>query len=188
MNLKFEYRLSGLGWADGYIEIDQNTCYFTTSYITNALDDFLSALIHVITACVPNDEFKSQTIFEWYAEPSGTMWILRMVDDANLHIKIVSYIDIDLKLEPETEIDCTCRTIDLVETVVRSMDLLIKTHGIVGFRECWYAHDFPLSHFLKLKNFYITRTNFNVTRYEDKGCELLKTDINKDIELLFRDF
>lgn len=185
--MKFEYRLSGLGWADGLIEIDPNICYFTTSYMTNALDDFLKALLHLIPACVPDYESKAQTIFDWYAEPAGTMWTLSRINEDNIHIKIVSYKDIDHKQDPETEIDSTCRTIDFVETVVKSLDLLIKTHGIVGFKECWYEHDFPLSSFLKLKNFYITSTNFSVIEYEDKGCQLAKTDINKDIELLFRD-
>ncbi|WP_138751986.1 hypothetical protein [Paenibacillus sinopodophylli] len=147
----------------------------------------MKTLLQLIPACVPNNELKSQTNFEWYEEPVGTTWTLSRVNEDYIHIKIVSYKDIDHKQDQETEIDFTCRTIDFVGKVVKILDLLIKTHGIVGFKECWHEHDFPKSSYLKLKNFYITSTTYCVFEYEDKGCPLAKTDINKDIELLFRD-
>jgi hypothetical protein len=184
MELNFEYRLSGLGWADGFIEKDGNTCYFTTSYITNALNDFLDALVSVIPSCVPDDELKTSNTFEWYAEPSGTQWTLTRQNEGTIHIKVVTYRDIDLKLDPKLEIDAHFNIVDFVNVVVKELDILIKTHGIVGFKKCWDAHDFPLSSFLILKHFYMTKTNFDAMNYEEKGCQLIKTDINKDLELL----
>lgn len=178
MKLKFEYELSGLGWADGFIEIDKNICYFTTSYLTNALDDFLHALLYIIPNCVPDDVLKQQTIVEWYAEPGGIEWTLSRVNNRKIHIKIVSYSDMYDKQNPETVINSTCRMIDFVEIVVKSLDTLIKTHGIVGYKDCWYKHDFPLSSLLKLKNFCMTRKEFIVTEYIHKGCDLKKTMIS----------
>lgn len=183
--MKFEYRLTGLGWADGLIELDERICYFTVSYLTNALADFLTSMLSIIPSCVPEDELRSQTTFEWYAEPSGTQWTIIRLNEGNIHIKIVSYSDIDHKQDPTLEIDSHCSIIDFIGAVVKSLDLLIKTHGIVGFRECWYEHDFPLSSFLKLKNFYLRNNKFNVVEYEEKGCQLTKTDFNNDIQLLF---
>ncbi len=185
--LKFEYRLSGLGWADGFIEVKEQQCYFTASYLTNALDDFLEAIISITPSCVPHDELQQQSTFQFCAEPSGTRWILKRVKNDHIYVQVISYKDIDHEIDPEKEMEIEIPLLQFVEIVVKELDLLIKTHGLVGYRECWYEHDFPLTNFLKLKNYYLTHKGYEVTEYEEKGCELLKTNIEKDIQLLFRD-
>ncbi|MCU6792109.1 hypothetical protein OB236_08215 [Paenibacillus sp. WQ 127069] len=182
--MRFEYRLSGLGWADGCIEINENICYFTTSYMTNALKDFLDVLVSVIPSCVPEDELKTSNTFEWYEEPAGTQWTLTRQNCKTIHIIIVAYKDIHQRLDPMIEIDAHCDIVDLVYAVVQELDILIKTHGIIGFKKCWDTHDFPLTNFLILKNYILTNNNIDIIEYEEKGCQLHKTDINKDIELL----
>jgi len=72
----------------------------------------------------------------------------------------------------------------LVRAIIWELDGLIKTHGIVGFRETWYNHDFPLAYFLKLKHYVTTQTAYDVTKYEDRGCALAKTDLEQDLLLL----
>jgi hypothetical protein len=186
MRLKFEYRLSGLGWADGFIEVDSQICYFTASYLTDALDDFLKSIISITPSCVPNDELQQHSTFQFYAEPSGTEWLLKRVNDDILSVQITSYSDIDHKIEPVKEMEFEIPIVEFVGCIVKVLDVLIKTHGLVGFRECWCEHDFPLTSFLKLKNYYLTQTNYDVTEYEEKGCQLSKTNINLDIQLLLK--
>lgn len=184
--MKFEYRLSGLGWADGVVEVDSRKCYFTTSYLTDALNDLLKAIISITPSCVPFDELRLESAFQFYAEPSGTEWVLKRVNDDLIFVQIVSFSDIDHKMEPVREMEFEMPFIDFVGSVVKELDLLIKTHGLVGFRECWYEHDFPLTSFLKLKNYYITQEKYEVNDYEEKGCSLIKTAFEKDAHLLIR--
>ncbi|MBP1995516.1 hypothetical protein [Paenibacillus eucommiae] len=180
----FEYKLTGLGWADGYIEIDKSECYFTASYLSNALNDFLDALLNIIPGCVPDDELKVSSSFEWEAEPAGTQWTLTRLEDGNIHVKVVFYSDLYLKFDPEIQVDSICSTNDFVNAVVKELEILIRTHGIIGYRKCWSNHDFPISSFLILKNFSLNNTHIEVTDYEHKGCQLVKTDLGDDIKLL----
>lgn len=185
--MRFEYKLSGLGWANGYMEVNGEICYFTASYLTDALYDFLNSILSVIPDCVPDDELKQSVSFQFYAEPSGTDWRIQRQDDGKLRIQIVSYEDIDLKLDPKIEFECYIPLLEFLEVVIRELDLLIKTHGIVGYRECWYDYDFPLTPFLKLKQYLITQSNYEVIEYKENGWNGSKTILEKDIQLLLKE-
>lgn len=89
--MKFEYALTGAGWADGYIEFNSNTVYFTASYINDALGDMLKAIISLIPEISSYSVPQAQ--FEWNEEPGGTVWTISRREDL-LHIEILSYEDL----------------------------------------------------------------------------------------------
>lgn len=41
MEVKFKYCLSGIGWADCIVEVNEQKLEFTASYLTDCLNDFL---------------------------------------------------------------------------------------------------------------------------------------------------
>ncbi|WP_171681569.1 hypothetical protein [Paenibacillus planticolens] len=51
--MEFKYELCGAGWADGLIEINTNTEYFSASFLSDALYDMLKALISLLPELVP---------------------------------------------------------------------------------------------------------------------------------------
>jgi len=182
--MKFEYELTGLGWADGIIEINNQEHYFGISYLTDGLGDFLNALLQLNKYCLPDDEQKTITSLEWESEPAGTNIVFKLIDD-NLHIKIIGFEDLSLKLNPEVKIETTCSYNEFLKAVIKEIDKLIKKYGIVGYRETWYEHDFPLSTFLKLKHYILNLNRYPIIMIESYlGDELEKTDLQNDIQLL----
>jgi hypothetical protein len=182
--MKFEYQLTGLGWADGIIEINNQEHIFGVSYLTDGLGDFLNALMQLNKYCVPDDECKANTSLEWESEPAGTIIILKLIEEDNLYLKVVGYEDLSLKLNPVVDIETTCSYTEFLLYVVKEIDLLIKKYGIVGYRETWYEHDFPLSTFLKLKQYIVNSIKYPTQMVEVLGNELEKTDLQNDINLL----
>ncbi|TFB12916.1 hypothetical protein E3U55_16935 [Filobacillus milosensis] len=183
--MKFEYKLSGLGWADGLIEANSQTYNFNISYLSDGLGDFLTALMELNQYCVPEDEVKVQTSCTWHAEPSGTELILKL-SDKMLNIKMISYDDIDLKLSKQIEIDTSVSYYEFLFIVIERLDFLLKKHGLIGYRDTWYEHDFPISSYLKLKQYLISKSSFHTETFVELGYEMEKSDINEEMKLLMK--
>jgi hypothetical protein len=146
--MRFEYDLSGKGWADGCIEINSNIVYFSTSYLTDSLDDMLKALISLIPEVSSYPVSVAQ--FEWHEEPGGTVWCLRRNGEV-LSVEIVSFEDLLRRKKQTVELNETCPLIDFSMMVVQALDLLLKQYGLEGYKEKWVNHDFPMENYLKLK-------------------------------------
>ncbi|MGM0885007.1 MAG: hypothetical protein ACQEXQ_28690 [Bacillota bacterium] len=151
IQLKFKYELSDAGWADGFVEINSSIAYFSASFLTDALYDLLRALISLIPDLTPFSVTTTQ--FEWHEEPGGTVWKLHRIDEDQLHLEIVSFEDLLRKKELGVEMNETCSLLFLVKVVVEALDLVLKQHGADGYKEKWVNHDFPMEHYMKLKNF-----------------------------------
>ncbi|MDM5153582.1 hypothetical protein QUF88_06980 [Bacillus sp. DX1.1] len=182
--MKFEYQLTGLGWAEGIIEINNQEHYFEISYLTDGLGDFLNGLMLLNKYCVPDDECRENVSLEWNSEPAGTNIFLQLIEDNTLFIKVISYKDLNLKLSPEVEIETKCSYTEFLRNVIKEIDLLIKKYGIVGYRKTWYEHDFPLSTFLKLKHYIVNSKRYTTQLVEVYGDGLEKTDLQNDLDLL----
>ncbi|WP_409293143.1 hypothetical protein [Peribacillus sp. SCS-37] len=181
--MKFEYRLCGLGWAEGYIEINSLTVDFTVSYFSDGLGEFLNSLMVLNPFCVPDDEVKSETICSWYVEPSGTELIFKRNNDM-LNIKVITYEDMDFQINKKLQIEAFVAYDEFLLNVIKQADLLLKKHGIIGYKEAWYEHDFPITSFLKLKNYLLHKKKYPIDTFIEKGCELEKSNLNKDVYLL----
>jgi hypothetical protein len=141
--MEFSYKLSGRGWAEGHIKINSQVVYFTASYQLNCL-------LAILPDCVAFPQ-KSKT-FEWYEEPGGTVWTLER-NDEEVSIKIVSYEDMYSKKEIGIVFNEVCLMDDFVIAVVNELNMLLKQHGIGGYKESWVNHEFPYNEYLKLKEF-----------------------------------
>lgn len=147
--MRFEYELTGNGWADGCIEINSNTVYFAASYITDALNDMLKAL----NTLIPEISLYpvSETHFEWNEEPGGTVWILSKISDDCLRVQIKSYEDLRNKKKQVIELDETVSMLEITRVLVQALDVLLKKHGLEGYKEKWVNYDFPMDKYTKLK-------------------------------------
>lgn len=153
--MRFKYELTGRGWASGFIEMNSNTFYFATSYITDTLDEMLKALILLNPELSPFPVSNSQ--FEWNEEPGGTVWKFRKIDDL-LHVQIMSFENLRYKKQLVIELNESCSILEFSEAVVQALDLLLSLHGKEGYKEKWVNYDFPTNNYLKLKGF-VTKKN-----------------------------
>jgi hypothetical protein len=153
--LRFKYELTGRGWVSGFIEMNSNTFYFATSYITDALDEMLKALILLNPELSPFPVSNSQ--FEWNEEPGGTVWKFRKIDDL-LHVEIMSFENLQNKKQLVIGLNESCSITEFSEAVVQALDLLLSLHGKEGYKEKWVNYDFPTNNYLKLKGF-VTKKN-----------------------------
>jgi hypothetical protein len=158
--MNFKYELSGVGWADGFIEINSSVAYFTTSYLTNALKDLLGSLLSLIPECVPFP-LKSTT-FEWHEEPGGTVWSFEKKNSKEVLIRIVSYENMFPKKEIGIDINEVCPIDDLVIVIVNELEVLLKKHGVDGYKEKWVNHEFPSAEYQSLIS-YLTQNHRKFT-------------------------
>lgn len=52
-SMKFNYKLTGIGWAEIEIEIDSRKYFSFPSYLSEPLIDLLEGLLTIIPGCVP---------------------------------------------------------------------------------------------------------------------------------------
>jgi hypothetical protein len=141
--MEFDYQLSGTGWASGYLKINNKKFNFIASYLTDALSDFLKSLLIITPKCVPYPQNKSSFIME--EEPERTVWKFERQDGKNVLITIVNRNEKVVFQEQ-------CLLDDLLTVVVKSINKLLKTHGIDGYRKSWVNYDFPLEEYQRLHN------------------------------------
>lgn len=152
--MKFEYKLDGSGWAEGFIELSSQRCYFTPSYLSDALGDLLNALVSLLINEPDSNQFNTFS-FIWEEEPACLEWLLTREENENVTLIIKKYYDIysNKKEKGSVLINATCRISDFITEILRETDSLLLYHGIVGYKESWINHEFPLSNYLKLKHY-----------------------------------
>jgi hypothetical protein len=183
--VKFTYELEGIGWASAYIEINNITNYFSVSYLTDALKALLEGIMSLLPECVSQDELKNHITFEWHAEPGGSLWSITALNKDQLQITIESYEDLDNKLGRKITLDEKCNKIEFINCIIEEASNILKQYGFVGYRETWYEHDFPISSYLKLKNYLITGKDFQVEHIERyPGNEYSRSELEKELILL----
>ncbi len=57
------------------------------------------------------------------------------------------------------DIEALCSGIDFVREVIKTMDVLLVKHGLMGYRDTWYNYHFPLTYYLKFKH-YLTESKY----------------------------
>jgi hypothetical protein len=190
MKMKFEYELNGSGWADVNIEINGQCEYFSVSYLSNALKDLVDGLVYLIPGGVPDDEVRNESSFKWHFEPAGAVITLKSIDKKILKINLKFIPDMFKKKDEEGEIilDEECNLDDFVEVVVKALDKIIKKCGIVGYRETWSDEEFPLSGYLKLKSYLISKKSILCNEViEDGYREYYKSNLKNEIDLIMQE-
>lgn len=154
--MRFQYILSGSGWAEGFIEVNSQRCDFNPSYLTDALGDLLDSFLQILLyEPNPKKNHFNKVSFCWDEEPNGTEWILTRLENEKVSLVIKSFNDIYSKSTEQGSvvINTICNFTDLLSEIIREVDGLLTKHGIAGYKESWLNHEFPLSSFLRLKHF-----------------------------------
>lgn len=185
--MKFKYYLSGIGWATCMVEVNGQKLEFTASYLTDCLDDFLEGLMYVNSCCVPKDEIRKAIECEWQGEPERIVWSFELKENNILALNAVYYEDESRKDTSKTLITTECPYDDFLRIVLKEIDALIKRHGMIGYRQEWYDFDFPLSTFLKLKNYMIHKQPYPIKEVDGEFDKETRSNLKYDLELLLQE-
>lgn|GEM_PF-1507989 len=187
--MKFTYELQSIGWAKVYLQISNSEVYVEPSYLSEPLIDLVKSLESLVPKLVEEDEIRKVVEFDWDSEPAIYNWKIGLLKNNKVQIVITLYSD-GLKTDSGEVIFCeACDLDELILNVVRSMDLLLKKHGLIGYRKQWNAADFPVSSYLQLKRYIVFNEEFptNISR-SDEWIEQIETDLTEELILLIRPF
>lgn len=187
--LIFNYRITGVGWAICEIQTANETFTYRASYLSDALGDFLNALIALNSNMNP-EIYVDKTDFRWYQEPGLTVWHVKASDiksnGENLFFRVNQYVNDSEKGAPESTSVFAYNYDEFIYTVVESLERLIQKFGLVGYQVMWGDIDFPLVAYLKLKHYAIHKTAFPFVNGEN-GTLKTMTSMDYEMKLLTKD-
>lgn len=150
--MEFKYSLTGHGWAEGFIKINSLEYEFVASDLTKPLEDMLNAIINLIPSLVLAHQCLDSTSFVWEEEPACTEWRMKLLKEDTLQLKVL-YCEDSLNPEFNTIIDEPCNLMDFISAIIKELDNILDNYGVLGFKQTWGTHEFPISGYLKLKSF-----------------------------------
>src|SRR5690349_4440222 len=83
--VEFDYRLTGLGWAEARISDGRSDATFTASYLEHALGDLLEAVGILLEGA---DEARCS----WMEEPGEYRWVFRREGSA-VQLRVLGFAD-----------------------------------------------------------------------------------------------
>lgn len=183
--MDFTYSLRSIGWADVHIKINKSEVFIDASYLSEPLIDMVRAIERLIPECVEADEISEIVLFEWDSEPAIHRWVIQKLSQDLINIEITLFVDGITDDKGEILLNEQCNFKEFVFLVVKSMEKIIRKHGIVGYRKQWNAQDFPLSSYIQLKHYLKTNNRFPVdVLNKDEWIEAISSNINDEVEVL----
>lgn len=140
MSANISCKLTGAGWAECSLAIDDQAIVTTASYLSHALESLLQGSVDIMRGQV-----EARASFD--EEPGEYRWLFRRVDEQTLNIKILWFDKLwgneaDEKGRIIFEADCRRRT--FAGAVLSASQKVIAEHGFDGYKDKWSEeHDFP---------------------------------------------
>jgi len=181
--VNFKYCLESIGWVDLHLQIGNSEIYIYPSYLSEPLIDLVKSLESLLAECVAADEVKSVVQFDMNSEPAVHDWRIERKSESIIEIEITSYED-EIKAHPgKLEFKEQCSLYEFIEVVVHAMELLLKNHGIIGYRKQWYAQDFPIGSYLQLKYYLLNKSDFP-TKTTDTDTWKIESNLIDELKLM----
>jgi hypothetical protein len=142
----FTYRLTGTGWAECDVCIDDAHITATASYLSDALGDLIRAVSNILDCA-------QESSFSFVEEPGEYRWHLTRKGDDRISVAIEWFDDWPETYSSPGKVlfarDCRLRT--FAGAVYDACKQLLEQIGTEGYREKWINNDFPLDQFERLK-------------------------------------
>ena len=184
--IDFSYKLYGPGWAVASLQVEDQKMISEVSYVEDALGDLARGL----RCCKENlcDEEERQNLFlvEFHEEPGGTELLFEFTDADTLKIQCTKFEDL-LNREFQVETWTTeVSWLEMTKKLVEEMEKILLEHGIIGYKETWVEHDFPLVDFLWLKHFLLNSSpvELKILYGENGHREVVASNAKDELKLL----
>jgi hypothetical protein len=147
LSIEFRYQLTGAGWSECTLIVDDGHVTVTASYLSDALRSLISAVCRVL-------EGTDEATAAFDEEPGEFRWRLYRIDDELVRVMILEFDDLwsdkpDSDGKPIFDVRCRLRT--FAGAVYDGCKQLLAEHGHAGYKEQWHEHDYPDSEFEELK-------------------------------------
>lgn len=175
-HVRFEYRLNGMGSAEGRFGLADKSFAFELGNISNPLSDLLGGLVGMVLE--PSHIWGGDNVawVEWYGDASAWRWMLSTPDGAHLHVTVSQSADIFDDSSARVVLEGECLLDAFVLAVVAELDALIKQTGLLNYAQQWQKDEFPLTNFLFLKKQLVDKGIWPNPQLPDENLRL-ETDL-----------
>lgn len=140
MAVSIAYNLTGPGWAECDIQIDEQCAHVTASYLSDAFGDLLRAAVGLMNG-------SEEETASFAAEPGEYRWRLWRTDPDKVRICILGLDELwgnqpDDEGETLLEVECGLRV--FAGAVLSASQRVLQEYGLQGYKSKWAKHDFPL--------------------------------------------
>jgi hypothetical protein len=147
MGVDISYNLTGTGWAECTLRVDDASVTVTASYLSDALGDLASAA----TAFLRGHPRPTASFTE---EPGEYRWILEPLSGGRVRIRILEFTQMWGRRPDEDgkqifQAECRLRT--FAGALVSELQRVEQVYGTAGYRETWVQHDFPADRLAELQ-------------------------------------
>jgi hypothetical protein len=181
--MKFNYELSGCGWARGFISNENHDYCFGASSICDSLECLLKTLLELYFEAVPDGSINSRRIVELYEEPGGSLWSFELIENKKIKIIIIAYEDLDNKENGKIVFKEVCELGYFLVLIMDSLETLLNKHGLIGYKDSW-DYEFPIAHFLKLKHIQTSSNIFPSMYSQLDPVNLVFSDLEGEIRFI----
>jgi hypothetical protein len=147
MAVSIEYNLTGRGWSECIVEIDDQRIVLTASYLSNALAELLDAVARSVNG-------HHETTASFTEEPGEYRWCFKRISNDRLSVQIL-WFDETFGNRPDSEgkviLETECRLRTFAGAILSASQRVLAMHGLEGYREQWVHHEFPTILQAKLK-------------------------------------
>ncbi|MGL5078268.1 MAG: hypothetical protein ACRDBG_20915 [Waterburya sp.] len=147
MAVSIHYNLTGRGWSECIVEIDEQQIHLTASYLSDALADLLDAVTSILRGA--NEATASFT-----EEPGEYRWRFTRLSKDRLCVCILWFdetwshkLDRDGKVILEAE----CKLQTFARAILSASQQVLAVNGLEGYQEKWVNYEFPVRLLAKLK-------------------------------------
>jgi hypothetical protein len=135
--MSLTWTLAGHGWADCTVADDHAEAEITASYISNAPEELLTAVLRLVAG-------ETETRAQFEAEPTAFRWIFYRGGD-DVWVRLLELANGSRHDKAGTEIWSSWQTVDSVaRAVVRCFDEVERRYGASSYRDKW-GSPFPRS-------------------------------------------
>ncbi|RSD28650.1 hypothetical protein [Mesobacillus subterraneus] len=182
--MRFSYVDIKSGNSTCILEINGQKYEFYPSFHSDALGDFVSYLASIHPLCKLSWKegafHKINGGINWCTDAYLLRWEFKR-DFETLEIIVTENqnLDVDRKKNPNlprTVLKTKCNFNEFTLCVVKELDRVIKQRGILGYRQEWQTHTFPLDGFLALKHACLYNKPFEITKKQNGTS--LKDELN----------
>lgn len=149
MALTINYNLGDHGWADVDMHNGSQGVNMTVSYLHDTLAEFITAA-NLLLKGAPDAKVIAMD------EPGEHLIYLQSLGATDVAIEIRWFRDwaswnIITEKEFEVVFKCYDTILNFSTEVFNTAKRILDKHGMVGYREKWIEHDFPIGEYNRLK-------------------------------------
>ena len=149
-SVRFEYQLSGTGWADAAIFVDEEKFPMAVSY----LHDSLRQLLEQVAAFLAGRSEEARVIF---MDEPGEHWLIVRRQKEGAEFELRWYDDwASWKMFSEerysTQVLCTVCLEEFTASILEVVQKILRDEsGTEGYKKKWCEHEFPSEAFEALR-------------------------------------